>query len=150
MINLKNLIVIFTTLLLLLIPQTFAAEITGYVYDYSLEVVNDVVLTIDTNPKQQMISKDGSYSFIIGVGEYTLTAKYQKNNRVKYQTEEKITITDDGKYNLDIILFPFLDEDYELSDDIELDVDEITENDKVSFELERGMRGMNAVKVTKI
>ncbi|CAI8162225.1 MAG: Cold shock-like protein CspC [Polaribacter sp. SA4-10] len=29
-------------------------------------------------------------------------------------------------------------------------IDTIIENDKVSFELERGMRGMNAVKVTKI
>jgi cold shock CspA family protein len=29
-------------------------------------------------------------------------------------------------------------------------IDDIAENDKVSFELERGMRGMNAVKVTKI
>ncbi len=29
-------------------------------------------------------------------------------------------------------------------------IDQITENDKVSFELEKGMRGMNAVKVTKI
>ena len=29
-------------------------------------------------------------------------------------------------------------------------LDTITENDKVSFELERGMRGMNAVKVKKI
>ncbi|WP_339704619.1 cold shock domain-containing protein [uncultured Kriegella sp.] len=29
-------------------------------------------------------------------------------------------------------------------------IDEINENDKVSFELEKGMRGMNAVKVTLI
>lgn len=29
-------------------------------------------------------------------------------------------------------------------------IDEITENDKVSFELEKGMKGMNAVKVQKI
>jgi cold shock CspA family protein len=29
-------------------------------------------------------------------------------------------------------------------------IDEIAENDKVSFELERGMKGMNAVKVTLI
>lgn len=29
-------------------------------------------------------------------------------------------------------------------------IDQIAENDKVSFELEKGMRGMNAVKVTKI
>lgn len=29
-------------------------------------------------------------------------------------------------------------------------IDTIVENDQVSFELERGMRGMNAVKVTKI
>lgn len=29
-------------------------------------------------------------------------------------------------------------------------IDEITENDKVSFELEKGQRGMNAVKVKKI
>jgi len=29
-------------------------------------------------------------------------------------------------------------------------IDQIAENDKVSFELEKGMKGMNAVKVTKI
>jgi cold shock CspA family protein len=29
-------------------------------------------------------------------------------------------------------------------------IDEIAENDKVSFELEKGMRGMNAVKVKKV
>ncbi|TYP99008.1 putative cold-shock DNA-binding protein [Tenacibaculum adriaticum] len=29
-------------------------------------------------------------------------------------------------------------------------IDEITENDKVSFELEKGLKGMNAVKVQKI
>ena len=29
-------------------------------------------------------------------------------------------------------------------------IDQIAENDKVSFELERGMKGMNAVKVKKI
>mgnify|MGYP001585133977 FL=1 len=29
-------------------------------------------------------------------------------------------------------------------------IDEITENDKVSFELEKGMKGMNAIKVTLI
>ena len=29
-------------------------------------------------------------------------------------------------------------------------IDQISENDKVSFELEKGMRGMNAVKVTSI
>ena len=29
-------------------------------------------------------------------------------------------------------------------------IDEIAENDKVSFELEKGMRGMNAVKVKRI
>lgn len=29
-------------------------------------------------------------------------------------------------------------------------IDEIAENDKVSFELEKGMKGMNAVKVTKV
>ena len=29
-------------------------------------------------------------------------------------------------------------------------IDQIAENDKVSFELEKGMRGMNAVKVTKL
>ena len=133
MINNKTLIVFLLSLFLIVVPQTFAAEITGYVYDYSLEVVNDVVLTIDSNPKQQIISKDGSYSFIIGKGEYTLTAIYQKNNRIKYSTEEKINITDDGKYNLDIILFPYLDDDYDLSDDLELNINEVTDMDKTSY-----------------
>ena len=29
-------------------------------------------------------------------------------------------------------------------------IDEIAENDKVTFELERGMKGMNAVKVKRV
>ena len=86
-------------IIFLMLPIVEGAQISGNVYDYSLNPMNDVVLTINSNPKQQYISKDGAYKFLIPTGNYTLTAKYIKNNRLVYFTEEEINITEEGYLN---------------------------------------------------
>ena len=59
--------------LLILAEAVSAAIIHGSVYDLSLNEVTDVMLEIDTTPKQQYISKDGDYEFNVQV-----TAEYNQ------------------------------------------------------------------------
>jgi len=108
-------------LLLILLPFAGAVELSGNVYDDSLAPLSNVILTVDTEPKQQYISKNGAYTFNIPQGVYTLTASYQEGS-ANYYAEEKIRIANEGAFVYDIILFPNLSEEEALSDDFELDV----------------------------
>jgi len=112
-------------LLILLIPFAQAVELSGNVYDDTLLPLNDVILTIDTEPKQQYISKNGGYKFTLSPGTYILTAKYHENGRLEYYSEEKLKIADDGVFVFDLILFPYLGEEEALSEDFELDVSSV-------------------------
>lgn len=109
--------VILPVLLILLANIAFAANIQGTIYDIELNELNDVVVEIDTTPKQSFVSKDGKYSFDIPQGEYTILAKNGEGI-----AEEKITITDEGKYNIDLILFPDFSEDVELLNESDLEI----------------------------
>jgi len=95
--------------------------LSGNVYDDALAPLSNVILTVDTEPKQQYISKNGAYTFNIPQGVYTLTASYQEGS-ANYYAEEKIRIANEGAFVYDIILFPNLSEEEALSDDFELDV----------------------------
>ena len=94
--------------LLLLLPATFAVTIHGTVYDFSLDVVTDAIVEINSTPRQQMVSKDGTYSFTVPEGQYTLKAQQIKSDS---DIEEEITAADEGDYVLDLILFPKFDEE---------------------------------------
>ncbi len=107
-------------LLLLLFPAiTYAATISGNTYDFSLNKLKDVSVEINTVPRQLIIAKDGSYSFSVPKGYYTLKATYMRNNLLIASVAENITIADDGAYTLDLILFPNIDEDLLEEADIE-------------------------------
>jgi uncharacterized membrane protein len=95
-----------------------AAEITGVVYDYTLKPMPNVVVSIDTYPKQQILAKDGNYSLQVPPGAYTLSARYEENGVLKHSTEENITVEDEGRYNLDLILFPVISS--ELTEPVEI------------------------------
>lgn len=95
-----------------------AATIKGDVYDLSLNKVSDVVVNIDSTPKQSFVVKDGSYSFTLIKGTYTLSVKSEEGS-----VEEIIEINEEGIFNLDLILFP----DEEEMDELDLDVEEIDE-----------------------
>ena len=109
-----KLLVFLMLFIVILSGLASAATIKGNVYDLGLNKVKDVVISIDSIPKQSVVAKDGSYSFSLGKGTYTLSVKSEKGN-----VEETIEIDEDGIFNLDLILFP-ADEEIE---DLDLEVD---------------------------
>ena len=125
-------VILFLSVLVIL-PCINAAEIYGTVYDMSLNPAKDAVVEINSVPKQTTILKDGTYSFTLPTGDYVIKATYVSNYNV-YSAEENITIVDEGKYILDLILFPDLSEESELlllGEDINLK--DIYEEEKQAF-----------------
>src|SRR3989338_6924710 len=106
-----------------------AATVYGNIYDLSLSKVSGSRVEVNTTPQQYFVSKDGSYSFDIPNGFYTIKAEL-RNDGVTASESRNISITDDGNYVIDLILFP----DFEEEDDISQDIDiEIPETDEKSF-----------------
>ncbi len=83
-----------------------SAEISGYVYDLSFQQVENVLITIDTEPRQQYVSRDGSYSFSVPHGNYTISAE-----KDDLYAREEVVVKDGGGYRLDLILFPEFEDD---------------------------------------
>ncbi len=113
-ISLSIIIVIITSSMVL------AAEITGKTYSPELEPLKNVVVEINTQPKQIIVT-DPSYSFTVSPGTYVIKARYE--NDEEYYLEENITVKEEGKFSHDLILFYTLeDEDLELPelDDLNL------------------------------
>ncbi len=109
----KTLLIIFVALFL--VPSISAATIHGSVYDSDIEIVNGVIVTINTIPEQTAVASDGSYSFEISPGEYIISFEYFENNELVYYSEEEISIIEEGDFLMDVILLPNLNE--ELDDD---------------------------------
>jgi len=109
----------------------FGAQISGKVYDIGLDEVYDVVVTINTVPAQTFVAKNGSYSFEVPKGEYVLTAKKISNNITTDFVQENITVESEGNYNLDLILFPVIDESG--ISDINLNYEVESETEKTSL-----------------
>ena len=118
----KGLIYIFA--FLLLISQAYAATLHGTVYDLSLDRISGVVIELNTTPLQRVISTDGSYSFSINPGSYSITARQLAQNLTLAKAEEKIQIIEDGNYTLDLFLYPSFEEEEALANSSELPIDE--------------------------
>ena len=122
--------------MLILIDSALAATIHGNVYDLYLDKQENSIVTINTIPKQTFVAKDGEYSFDVPAGTYELKAEYYKVNELISFTNETITISYEGDYIVDLILFPsFLDEELILNE-TDVEFDDFEENgfwDKVLF-----------------
>ena len=110
---------IYAFAILLLISFASAATIHGTIYDLSLKKLNNAGVEINTYPKQFLIAQNGSYSFNVPNGFYTIKAQLMQKSAVLASVEENITIRQDGSYVLDLILFPDVEEGVE---DINVDV----------------------------
>ncbi len=93
-----------------------ALSIEGTVYDYNLESVENVIIEINTSPSQQYLAKDGSYKFEVPEGSYILKAS--KGN-LSATEEVKVSSSGNVTFLFDIFLFPSMDEEDELWDDLE-------------------------------
>jgi len=76
-----------------------AAMISGAIYDLALQKESNVIVEIDSIPKQLLVSKIGDYAFTIKPGNYTLYA-----HTALAKATESIIIDDDNNYTLDLIL----------------------------------------------
>ncbi|WP_048085772.1 helix-turn-helix transcriptional regulator [Archaeoglobus veneficus] len=87
-----------------------AATIHGVIYNWeNLEPLPKAVVIVNTTPEQRLVTKDGTYSFNLSPGNYVIKAFYYRDGKLELYAEENVTITDDGDYIHDIILFPPLE-----------------------------------------
>lgn len=95
--------------LLLLIVPVSGAKLSGFIYDQQLMVVRDVVIEINTTPNQRQISRTGGYSFDLNDGTYMISAYLTQNYVTRLIAQEEVTITGDGEYIVDLVVFPDID-----------------------------------------
>ncbi|MBI2670679.1 hypothetical protein HYX18_01730 [Candidatus Woesearchaeota archaeon] len=99
-------------LIIIFSKATMAAVVHGDIYDINFNKLSNTIVEINTIPKQSMIVKDSGYSFNLAPGNYIIKAFYIKNNALEHFAQEDITIEDaNGDYNLDLILFPYLEDE---------------------------------------
>jgi len=117
-VNLKNIfhIFVYTTAALLLVSTAHAggtATIHGAVYEwYTFEPLENVIIEVNSTPPQSIVARYGVYSFNLAPGNYLITARYYQNNTLASSADETITITENGDYVLDLLLFPAYDEEF--------------------------------------
>ncbi len=101
--------------MLLCTPAVMGAEIYGTLYSWELEPLSNVLVWINTTPEQQVVARDGSYSFSVPPGHYVLRASY--NSTLQLEAEEEVTVVEEGRYRIDLILFPVLEEELPVGGD---------------------------------
>lgn len=112
-------ILISILLVLVLSQAVLAARVQGTIYSPYLEKLEGVIVEVNTQPQQTIVSRDGTYSFNLPNGEYVITALYDEGER--YSIKENITITSEGEFNLDLILeSDFSEEENIIEDQIDI------------------------------
>ncbi|MEM2916315.1 MAG: hypothetical protein QXT19_03090 [Candidatus Woesearchaeota archaeon] len=119
---------LYPVFLILLAGTSLGALVHGSVYDLDLNTVQAVV-EINTTPKQTMVSRNGTYEFLVPPGKYVIEARLPKQNTA---ASEEIEVVQEGSYVIDLILFPDLSEEEELLSET-LDVTEYEEPEQTQF-----------------
>jgi len=100
-------------LLLTSSPALASSVVHGNVYQWStFDTLNSAQVTVNSVPQQVMVSKNGSYSFSLEKGNYTIVARAGGSGPDALFAQENITIAQEmGDYVIDLILFPSSDYD---------------------------------------
>jgi uncharacterized membrane protein len=109
----KTAIIWATTLFLIAVALSdvcSAVTLHGKIYDIRLNELNNVVVEVNSSPRQRFVSKDGGYSFELNPGQYLLTANYRADG-IEYDVAEEINVSQQGDYVYDLFLMPELDDD---------------------------------------
>lgn len=104
--------------LIIALPAVCASSIHGTIYDFGLNTLTNTIVEINTTPHQQMVAKNGTYSFSVPPGNYELAAEHAKSDS---SIVENITAKTEGDYVFDLILLPSIDQDEAIFDE-EIDV----------------------------
>lgn len=112
-------------LTLLLIATCFGAVIRGTVYDWStLEPAYGAIVTVNSTPEQQFVAVHGYYNFFLPPGKYVIRAEYFNDSRLVATAEENITVSGEGEYMLDLLLFPSIGIEELNETEIEIELNE--------------------------
>lgn len=118
---------VFLFIIIILSGVAKGARISGTVFDYTLSPVSNAVVSINTSPRQQMIAQNATFLFELSPGAYMLSAKSFSGNRLIASYEEELTVRDNGIYVMDLILFPNLEDDEELFEDLNVTLPEVSD-----------------------
>ncbi len=88
-----------------------AAVVYGTIYDLTFNPKENVIVEVNSAPKQVMVSKDGSYRFILPKGNYTIHAYYKESGMLISEAKETIEIEEEGEFVVDLILNEVIGED---------------------------------------
>ena len=132
--------------IIILSTNAYAAIIHGSVYDLSLNRVDNVVVELNTIPKQRLVAFNGTYSFEVPNGNYLISATYNAEN-LHMNAKENISITSEGNYVLDLFLYPVFDDEEELFKDLEFEIDEPYKETKkiIGFQIILGIIFLSAI-----
>ncbi len=120
---------IYSLLFLVLLYSVSAATITGTIYDIELNEVDNAIVEVNTTPTQRVVSTNGTYSLDIPLGTYEITAKYRPDQVFLFITKEPLIVKEEGRYNLDLFVFPDLTEEDKFLNDTEENFEVIEEKE---------------------
>ncbi len=111
--------------ILIFITGSQAATLHGTIYAWSDfdNPLKNVTVEIDKNSAvvQYDVSNTGKYNFTLSPGNYSIKAKYYRDMTLELTGEEKIQIENaDESQEVDLLLFPPTDSEYEYLGDINL------------------------------
>jgi uncharacterized membrane protein len=113
-----TIMLIAAVLLFMLVCTAQAATLQGVVYDYTFNRIDNVQVQLGG---EKDITENGEYSFEVGPGTHTVTAKrYSEAGRLVSTETDTIEIKEDKVYVLDLILFESLDEAEQLLEETDL------------------------------
>jgi uncharacterized membrane protein len=109
-----------------LLPPTAAeaenkARVQGVAYDwFTFEPMENVDVKLLQNSfiVERVMSENGEYSFEVPPGEYTVVASYYLKGTLLYQDNQRVKAVAGEVHEVDLILFPVLEEENELPEDI--------------------------------
>lgn len=119
----RNLAITVIILISALANIASAATVHGTVYNLLLEPQKNTIVEVNSLPQQNFIAKDGEYSFSLLKGNYTISAKYLEDGELISTASENISIVNEGDFVLDLILFDFTEEDFDLLNTPEINID---------------------------
>jgi uncharacterized membrane protein len=100
----------FVLALLLALATAHAAVIRGTVYSIEFSKARNAVVEINTQPRQAVITANGTYAITVPLGDYTLAARQLQQGVTVAEATEFLAVRAEGEYVLDLILFPDVDE----------------------------------------
>lgn len=113
---------VFSSILLLtFLPNScMGATIHGNIYTFDLETAQNVLLEVNSTPRQTYVSKSGDYRFELPKGTYSITATKSEGTGTLH-AEETINLENDGSYNIDLFLMTVIGDNPENYSDINVE-----------------------------